>query len=224
MLKKTFSRLTTEALATLVSETIKIVTDTSDATFTAHPLFTEIIPLYDDYFSVLNKSTFSGMGRELVEIDKRRDEMYRGIRDIFRGQARFKDLLPEGTTATELLPLFNEVERVRKMSARTYAEETAAIEYLCTRLFESDNAGKVASLGLTSQCTMLQETNREFSEAYLRQVSANAAIRQRGTATGKRGALEAAMKDFYMLVASMKDIEPWPALHATLEELQARTH
>jgi hypothetical protein len=76
---------------------------------------------------------------------------------------------------------------------------------------------------LSEECARVRNHNQVFKDAYLKQVDANSTIRLQGTATEKRVTLEAAMRDFYTLVDSMKKIAPWTALHAALEELPART-
>jgi hypothetical protein len=224
MLKKSFRKLTNEALATLASATVKMVTDTGDATFTATPLFNAVDPARVAFFAVLDKPTYSGTGGEIFALDKRRDKVYAGLHEILKGWSKFKDEdIPNGVIAAELLPLFKEVERVKKMSNRTYAQETSAIEHLVTLMDNDTNRPKFVTIGLSEECARVRNHNQVFKDAYLKQVDANSTIRLQGTATEKRVALEAAMKDFYTLVDSMKKIAPWTALHAALEELQART-
>jgi hypothetical protein len=224
MLKKSFQKLTNEAFASLASETIKMVTDTANTTFTTNPLFTAIEPAYNAFFAVLDKQTFSGMGEQIAALDKRRDKVYSGLYQIIKGWSKFVgEGIPNGETATELLPLFEDVESVRRMSSRTYAQETSAIEHLVTLMDTTENMAKFASLGLSEARVRVRNHNQNFKNAYLQQVNANSAIRQQGTATDKRKALEEAMKDFYALVDSMKKIAPWTDLYSDLEELQMRT-
>jgi hypothetical protein len=224
MLKKSFSRLTNEAFATLASETVQIVKDTNDDTLTGHPLFKTITPAYDLFFPVLDKSTFSGMGEEIAALDKRRDNVYSALHGIVKGWSKVKDEeLPAGSIAAGLLALFKDVERARKMSNRTYAQETSAIEHLVSLMEEEKTKANFNKLGVSDLCSWLKVLNITFKTNYLEQVKANAGIRQQGTATDKRKELEIAMRNFYALVDSMKNIAPWSTLYPKLEELQLRT-
>jgi hypothetical protein len=91
MLKRSFQTLTNEAIATLASETIQLVKQTEETTFTSHPLFKAIDPEYQDFFPVLDKSTFSGMGVQIATLDKQRDNAYAGLHGIVKGWSRFED-------------------------------------------------------------------------------------------------------------------------------------
>ncbi|MDR1005504.1 MAG: DUF6261 family protein [Bacteroidales bacterium] len=219
MLKKNFTRLTNEALANLASQTMNAVTLKADPAISTNPVYTPIHAAYNQFFALLNKETYSGMGEQMSTEDKRRDEAYTHLKMVVDGLAFFTGF-EIGRNAATLKPLF---DREGNMSEKTYAQQTAAMDRLMADLLLEANQTLLTEIGIWDLYDNVRRLNASFKGHYLTQVDANSALRQMGTATEKRKNLEEKLKDFYNLVDAMKTQPSWDDLYSDLEELQMRT-
>jgi len=221
MLKKNFSRLSNEALATLASQTMMLVNDTGNTTLTGNQLFAPIDAAYKPFFALLNKDAYSGMGTLISGADKRRDNCYSGFCSIIKAMARFKaENEMQGQLATQLLPY---LKKAGAMRSKTYAQQTSAVERLIADLSTKPNTIILTQLGILNLYTLLKDVNAIFKADYVKQVDSNSNIRQLGTATQLRKPLEEALKQFYTLAEAMKASVPWKDLYSDLSELVMRT-
>ena len=220
MLKKNVTHLSNEALYSLASGTIREVMQVDSVAVSGTPQYKAIEPARAAFFAVLNKEPSSGMGEEVERLDRGRGYRLSGLYEVVKGMSHFSAL---ETNAKKLLPLFEKEQQKRRMGRKTYAQETAAIDRLHEDLNTTENAAIMTALGISTMENEMYMANQMFKTYYLQSVDKNAALLYKSSATKKRKPLEDALRNFFMLVEAMKDIEPWTGLHTDLSELAKKT-
>jgi len=115
-------------------------------------------PLLDEEVSVLDIIRKSELTGELEEKDLERDHLFRGFADTVKGYLNHFD--ESRRTAARKLEVV--LEHYGNITAKSYDEETAAIEDLYRELLKPENAGQITLLGLGEWLGQLVQANRNF--------------------------------------------------------------
>lgn len=216
-MKTSVSTLTTKNLATLAERAI--VTSSKpeyDALVKTNPLFTAIKEEYAVYDEVYVKQTFSGMGVEVADADERRDLPFRGSRSILEGY-----MLVDGfSRQQDAKALYAVIELVgQDLNRLSYSEETASMKKLIEEWDKPDNAERITQLNLTEIVEMMKDGQQQFEMIFAGQTQANAALRQKQSASSIRNELEVALRNYLNMVKAMRNVDAWKGLYTELNEL-----
>ncbi|MDR1357705.1 MAG: DUF6261 family protein [Tannerellaceae bacterium] len=122
-------------------------------------LYASFLPLYnkaDKLLEVLRKCIYT---KDVEEVDKRRDDILRGLCEAVKGS----QMSPADTVREAAARLYNLLDGYRKLILKgSLAEESAAIRNLLQELDSDAYAGDVGLLGLNEWVVKLGNAERDF--------------------------------------------------------------
>ncbi len=208
------TRLMTKILGNLTFRTIKMSKETGSEEVTNNPLLKKLEEIYAVYDEVVIKPLSSGLGDKVIEADRKRDNIYYGLKSVVDGLARLEGA--KGDAARALQLLFDEAGTI---TGADYGSESEVIKKLIKLLSGEAAATHLATLSLTNEAALLEPAQNQFHTIYMEQAKINASLKQQGSASQLRRELEYNLRSYYAFVWAMKDLAPWKNLYAELAEL-----
>jgi hypothetical protein len=120
-------------------------------------------PLFDEEVSLLDTIKKSGYTGAIEEQDSRRDIIFRGFVDAVKSATNHFNLEKREAAARVSLV----AEHYGNIAAKSFDEETAAIDDLLRELRSGDYTETVAALALNDWLTQLDTENQRFKELIL---------------------------------------------------------
>ncbi len=214
-MKLSISALSTTTLASLAQMVINHSKKEKHSIIKDHPLLIKVEKEYEKYYKVYSKLSFSGKGKEVANLDKKRNQILVGLKYIVKGYAKIVTL-PEHQTATNI---FNQINNyARDITRLSYSSETAQIKKLIEVLESEENKEQIKKLHLTSVFNELKKVQTEFETLYLQQANANAQLRALPSATVMRKDLEQALKSYFQFLDAMKSLPDWKIIYNDVNE------
>jgi hypothetical protein len=124
------------------------------------PLYNAYKPLYEQEVSALDQIRKSVLTPVIEEHEKDRDQLFRGFSEAVKSHLHhYDESKREGARKIEVL-----LEHYGNVTAKSYDEETAAIEDLHRELVKEENAVILTALGLAEWEAHLVQASRTFNE------------------------------------------------------------
>lgn len=216
MIKINFRKLSTKALADLARQTITFAKDDGHKMTEGKELLKNLEAVYNNYSLTYNKKTYSGKGKSVAMLDKRRDVLYSQLRAFIKAYSE----VPTLTHQKQAAELYECLKRYKfNITSLSYAEESAQLTQIIGEFSTADNLQRLKDLDLEKHFEELQAAQKEFQTAFAEQVKHNADLRALPSATESRASLEELLRGYYTFVSVMKTQTGWSSLYSELLEL-----
>lgn len=219
-MKVNYSKLTTKGLGELSQRVIDTSKNSEIEEVKNHLFLTKLQEDFIPYYAILSKQTFSGKGKSVAQADAERDKAYMDIKVFLEAYERISTL-PHHTDATELLKEFSTYGK--DMLKLSYAEQSIQLTKIIEALSTQEHTERLKRLGLEPSFKTLKTAHQGFKTIFDEQVKANAALREKSTASTLRKNLEKSLKRFLDLVSLMYQTGQWTPLYLQLNELVKAT-
>jgi hypothetical protein len=127
------------------------------------PLFDEYLPLFETEKSVLDMVLKSGLTKDILALDVRRDELFRGFKNAVKSGLLHYD----AAKVKAAQRIFFILKAYGDIVSRPLDDKTAAINDLCREFQEPKNAKMVATFGVGDWLNHLAEANSALSETMM---------------------------------------------------------
>ena len=216
-MKINIKKLTLANLGSLSNSTISISKyPTYNSILENNPLLDRLQTQYSYFFDSFEKKTYSGLGVELRNLDKKVDKTLNGFKKLIKGYAE----QPVASTAKGAELLLATMKQIGlSISVVSYGSQIEYIDKLISEYSKPANKSYIMGLGLTLVFDNLKSIQEEFKMLFLVQVKENAKLREIPSASNIRPQLEDALESFFNLVRSMKAIPVWENLYMDLNQL-----
>jgi hypothetical protein len=155
-----YQHLRNEAHVELHDTTNTLLVESSPDSLGIRKQYDVYKPLVDDEKSSLDVIKKSGYTADIDEQDQRRDAIFRGLVDAVKSAENHFDQLKKKAAVRITIVLDN----YGNIAAKTFDEETAAIDDLIRELGSGDYPALVATLALEDWLTQLNTENQRFKE------------------------------------------------------------
>ncbi len=181
-----------------------------------HQLLNDLEKEYAFYKQCYAKKAYSGMGREVKIAYHHRQKVFAKIKQ-YLNLYRKMDLFDNCLSAEALFQVF---KYYGLNSGNTnYTESSALLSQLIKDLHSEAHLQHIKTLGLQAYLTELTNSHQKFEDLYYLQVETNAKIRQLPPASKARKQLEKALRNYFDLLKSMRDIPKWRDLYLEINEI-----
>lgn len=215
-MKITLPTLSTKNLATLAERLINSSKSGKYVIIENHPLLLSLESTYANYDTVYTKSTYSGKGKDVAQLDKERDLLFSTLKNYLAAHSKLISL-PLYDEAAKLYEIFRKYGL--NLDRLSYSEETALLKKLIEELEKIENQNYIGNLNLTAAFDNLKEKHQEFEIVFAEQAEANADLRKLSSATSSRKELENRLRAYINLITAMKDLPDWQTLYLDLNEI-----
>lgn len=216
-MKIALRKLSTKDLATLCERLIKLSRQEKfKSLLENHPLVNELISAYHSYDQSYSKNTYSGKGETVAEADRKRDELFVGIRSYLQGYLKLKSL-PYYAEAEALYSIFK--THGLKLDSLSYSSESAQMKQLLADLAQVENQTRIGKLALTTAYSQLQSAQQAFEQIFAEQAQANAELRQQKSATSLRKDVEEKLRNYLAFINAMQSVNGWQPLYLDINEI-----
>ena len=214
-MKITLQRVSVGSLATLADRTITESLNEKYTIVKDHPLLVNLQAEYKRYIEVFDKKTYSGIGKKLAKVDKRRNNAFIGMKFCIYGLTKM-----EGSSMQEdAVNLYREFKRAGlDLNRKRYFEKSGWLDVIIEAFNKPEYQQKIVHLNLTEVFGLLSGAHADFLKTDDEQRTANAKLRMMESASSLRGNLEAALSNYFKVVTAMKDMEGWSHLYGILNE------
>lgn len=215
-MKINLGQLSTKNLATLAERLINSSKSGKYVIIENHPLLLSLENSYANYDAVYTKSTFSGKGKDVAQLDKERDFLFSSLK-IYLSSHRKVVSLPHYEESAKLYEIFRKYGL--NLDRLSYSEETAQLKKLIEELDKEVNQNYMSNLNLSTAYDELKAKQEEFELTFALQAEANADLRKLSSASSSRKELEIKLRAYINLITAMKNVPDWSNLYLDLNEI-----
>lgn len=215
-MKITYSRLRIDTLLTLAKRTIETSEKPEFASIVKdHLLLLQLKITYAVIFSVFNKESFSGLGKEVYSADLKRDSFLKGMLRVLTGMAAMEGMSLQ-KDAHELLMLFDTYGA--EITRLSYGDESAYLNKLIEMLDKPEIVDKLEKLNLKESFELLKQSQMDFENLFSTQVQVNATLRNMQSASSLKTTLVRDLRNYLNIVNAMRNLDTWKDLYSELNE------
>ena len=214
-MKIALSRLNTTILSWLANQ---LITDSEPEKYPFikdHPLLIALQTTYARYNVLFGKESYSGKGKLVAKANIVQNNAFNGMKFCVYGLTKV-DGNSLQADAKDVYSVFKLVGI--SLSRNKYMAKSTGLAKLIDILERPENTLKIERLHLAEVFNLLKMAHLNFENLALEQISANAKLRQMGTASAFRKDMEAAIHNYLAMAAAMKEFDGWDKFYALLNE------
>lgn len=179
-----------------------------------YPLVLDLDKEFQAFQQSYLKQTHSGLGKQLAELDKKRDLAFSALKVQIESLSKLGEDDYKG--AEILYPIIKKYgENLDKL---TYAAESNQLNGLIKELAKIDNLSKLRVIGLEKLFNLLKARQLEFEELFAEQAKINSELHHQPSASSLKKGLIEKLTRLFDVSEAMREQTGWKGLYSELME------
>ena len=216
-MKKNYWNLTVGVIANLASRVLEISIKPGYAILVKDlPFLKKLTVTNTDYHAVIDKQTYSGIGKQVFEADQLRDNRFQGLKKSIWAMIQLNGIACH-QDAVNLYALFE--KHGLDLYHYSYNGETTHLNQLIQDLEKPENTTRLQNLNLTEAFTLLKTAQSTFEQLVSGQTEADSVLRGMESASSLYKDLARSLRNYVNYVNTMSGIDSnWTALSLELDQ------
>ena len=216
-MKKNFWNLNVGVIANLAARVLEISVKPVFVKLVENlPFLQKLTEANSAYHEVIDKPTYSGIGKQVTAADLLRDNRFLGLKNAIWGMIQINGL----TYHQDAVDLYAVIEQHGADLYRyTYDDESTHLNQLIQDLEKPENTLRLQHLNLTEAFTLLKASQTAFVQLVGGQLEANSILRGMESASSLYKNLATPLRNYVNYVDAMAEIDSnWTGLSLELNE------